>query len=417
MTIPVIFACDDYYVMPLCVAVTSMIYNKKSETVYEICVLHSGLSEQSQEKLRELESEACHIQILNVDSLTEDIQERYKEQVISNRVSKETMYRFFVPQLFEDRKKILYLDCDMLIQSDLEQLYCIDLGKAYAGVVTDIDVEHRIKALGKNKGCYFNAGMLLMNVEQIRKDAITERLLNEFLYGPQYALMDQDILNIVLDNNVVYLSEKYNFLSEVIINGGIERIAKNYCNMKCKSIVEYLDEIVILHYADVKKPWLYELPYVTDIFMKYYKLSNFCNIYLNLMPKDMESPMDRYFVPDFDIPAGSRIILYGAGNLGKAYFQNIIVSHRYTLVGWVDSKATNYQLQGLPVELPSEMFNKDYDFVILGVMKEETADDIRQMLEQMGVGEEKIKWKAAWGMLSFQQVVQEYRQERLCQSR
>lgn len=416
MTIPVVFACNDYYVMPLCVAVTSMIYNKKRETIYEICVLHSGLSVRSKEKLRELESETCHIQILNVDILTEQIQKRYEEQARSSRISKETMYRFLIPQLFEDREKILYLDCDVFVQDDLEQLYSTNLGAAYAGVVTDIDTEHRIRALGKETGGYFNAGMLLMNLAQIRKDAIVERLLKEFLQGPQYPLVDQDILNIVLNKNVLYLPEKYNFLSELIINGGIERITKNYENMKYSSIARCLDDIVILHYADAKKPWQYELPYITDMFMKYYKLSNFSNYHLTLMPINMDSPMGKYLIPEFDIPDGSRIILYGAGNLGKAYFQSIIVRHRHTLVGWVDSKAAGYRLQGLPVELPTEVFDRDYDYVILGVMKAETADDIRKMLERMGIAEEKIKWEASSGIPSFQQVVRDYKRERLCQS-
>ena len=412
MIIPVVFACNDFYVMPLCVAVTSMTYNKKKDTVYEIYVLHSGLSEQSKEKLLELESEGCRIQILNVDSLTEQIQKRYEEQNVSSRVSQETIYRFLVPQLFEDREKILYLDCDVLVQSDLEQLYSTNLGSAYAGVVSDIDAEHKIRDLGKEAVGYFNAGMLLMNLAQIRKDAIPERMLKEFLEGPQYPLVDQDILNIVLNENVVYLPKKYNFLPDIIIYGEKERIIKNYGIMKNVSIERYLDDIVILHYAGVKKPWLYILPYVTDIFMKYYKLSNFSNYHLTLMPKNMDSPMLRYLVPDFGIPDGSRIVLYGAGNLGKAYFQSIIVRHRYTLVGWVDSKAASYQLQGLPVELPEDVFDMDYDYIILGVRKEETADDIRKMLDRMGIAKEKIKWKAASGIPLFQQSVKEFRRER-----
>lgn len=102
------------------------------------------------------------------------------------------------------------------------------------------------------------------------------------------------------------------------------------------------------------------------------------------------STFDMYAMQDFPIAYASRIVLYGAGNVGKSYFIQIMNLGKYRLVSWVDQQ---YEKCGYPVEAPERIQSLDYDAVIIAVLKESIYFSIRDFLKKLGVEEDKIYWK------------------------
>lgn len=89
-----------------------------------------------------------------------------------------------------------------------------------------------------------------------------------------------------------------------------------------------------------------------------------------------------------------RIILYGAGVLGRSLHERIREEGRSQIVGWVD-KMTK-QDADYPAEVSDVSFisDKEYDQIVIAVMKEEVATEIANELEVLGVPNHKIFWRA-----------------------
>lgn len=99
-----------------------------------------------------------------------------------------------------------------------------------------------------------------------------------------------------------------------------------------------------------------------------------------------------YFRMD-QIPVGSRIVLYGAGEVGQSYHKLIELTSCYQIVAWVDQSALEYQKAGYPVRVLDELKYSSYDFIVVAVLKESLYLSIRNNLcETYGVEERKVIW-------------------------
>ena len=113
---------------------------------------------------------------------------------------------------------------------------------------------------------YVNAGMLLINLNQIRKDNITQKFMN--LLKKNYSSQDQDIINVACYGKILTLPPKYNAM--------VLRLEENNPLLKKiykeQDIIEAQTEPHIIHYADKRKPWnnldIYMQKYWWDIFKK-----------------------------------------------------------------------------------------------------------------------------------------------------
>lgn len=91
---------------------------------------------------------------------------------------------------------------------------------------------------------------------------------------------------------------------------------------------------------------------------------------------------------------GTSIILYGAGNLGKAFFRQIKKSRKWNLAMWVDRQYAAYVKDGYPVKPPVEIGDSPYDVVLIAVLDKEVKESIRAYLLETGVPGDRIDWIA-----------------------
>lgn len=99
-----------------------------------------------------------------------------------------------------------------------------------------------------------------------------------------------------------------------------------------------------------------------------------------------------YRFPENQIPAGSKIALYGAGDIGTNYYNYINETGLYEVVVWVDAAAVKYKSVGKNVQDIDMIFRVEYDVVLIAVMAKKVAQEIRRNLCQRGIPESKVLW-------------------------
>lgn len=189
-------------------------------------------------------------------------------------------YRMFIPSLFPEYKKGIYLDSDIVVVDDISKLYFEDIKDYLVGAVADeviagskVFQQYTKDALDLEPNKYFNSGVLLMNLEMFRKEKIEEKflhLLNK--YNFDVIAPDQDYLNILCKNKVKY------------INRGWDRMP---------NVDESFDEseLRLIHFNMFKKPWNYSNVLYEEYFWKYAAKTDFYE-YISKM-KDNYTKEDR----------------------------------------------------------------------------------------------------------------------------
>lgn len=170
---------------------------------------------------------------------------------------KATWYRIFLPELLSELDRVLYLDSDLIALADLGPLWETAVGDHYVAAVTNVlepRYAERLAAGGLEPRTYFNAGVMLMNLELMRRDDCSRGLR---AYGVEHAgalvLRDQDALNAVLGKRRLELHPRWNCMNAFFVFPwsvdafGPERLA------------EARVEPMIRHFEgpDSNKPWHY----------------------------------------------------------------------------------------------------------------------------------------------------------------
>lgn len=263
--INVCFITDESYAMPTGVAIQSLIENASKKSRYNIYIVAVNLDEKSIKNLKKLQTNKCRIIIKQTENIYADINTKHPH------VSKAALLKFNLPNILSNLDKVLYLDGDILVLNDLSELYNTDLNNKYAGVVKDMAgtvAEGHAKRL--NHQDYFNSGMMLLNLEKMRQDNIAERLLDYKLYKDIKHFMDQDCLNYVFQENVIYVSPMYNWMASNQTEFTDEKI-KDFYKLKQYDLDNIRKKTTVLHLTNRKKPWNSCDVIGSDIWHKYYK--------------------------------------------------------------------------------------------------------------------------------------------------
>ena len=273
-SINLVFICDENYVVPTIVAITSIYKNKNAETRYSINILAVEITESSKNIFYTLNRDKFYINIIEVDNV-----EQHQSYVLENlHVSPAAIYKFNIPNYFPDLEKILYLDGDILVQKDLSILYNIDISDVYAGVIKDMKPMQynppQVTKLKVNHTAYFNSGVMLLNLKKMRKDNIVEKLFQYRKNGINF-FMDQDALNVVFKEQVLYLSLMYNMMTSVISFFTFEEIAQYY-SLAIENEANIYSQATILHLCTKYKPWSYNNVPFSDLWKYYYDESPKC---------------------------------------------------------------------------------------------------------------------------------------------
>ncbi|BBF44125.1 putative glycosyltransferase [Lachnospiraceae bacterium KM106-2] len=106
-----------------------------------------------------------------------------------------------------------------------------------------------------------------------------------------------------------------------------------------------------------------------------------------------------YLFPFQMVPAKSKIILYGAGDIGIQYFMQIKQLGYCNVVSWMDKKIT--RIKGYTVESPDQIGNKSFDYIVIAILNKQIKEEIKKKLVERGIEEEKIITCVPEGYFSY----------------
>ncbi len=267
--INILFSCDTNYAMPMTVCITSIFENNKENQV-NVYVFYSSLSERQKEILIKLADQ------YNQDIIQIKVAEHYFETAPTLRWSKEAYYRLLITELLpQELERIIYLDCDTIVNKPIIDLFEMDLEGKYMSALTEKESEkHRIRLGLGLPGGYYQSGVILFDLNECRK-ILNYIKVEEVIksLGDKLLVVDQDIINVIFDDKIKKLDEKFN-------NCEITNFKKNnfnrFLNFTNKKDV---DETYIFHFAS-GKPWnnLYSGS-CENIWYKYLKICPYNYLY------------------------------------------------------------------------------------------------------------------------------------------
>ena len=263
MRVPILLISDADYVLPTSVTISSLTRTKCSETHYVIYVLGRNFSSQQVRLLRSYSS--LDIEILLIDCSNIQLKNLHPKTSISEKfrfcvATESALLKFYIPELLTQEKKVIYLDGDVVVRRDLSDLYSQNLDGFYIGAVKDSGILYlKTPIMDKVEG-YFNSGVMLLNLDELRKDHITKKLVQTKRDSEDTSLMDQNIFNLVCNRKVKFLPIKYNLLIS-----NLKRNEDNWSmedlNSLFKSSYSSLEDVIndsyVLHYSSRKKPWVF----------------------------------------------------------------------------------------------------------------------------------------------------------------
>lgn len=180
--------------------------------------------------------------------------------------------RLLAPSLLADVDKVLYLDCDIIVNAQLDELWNIELeGYSVAAVLDATLSYHIVKGyLGYDywEDGYFNSGVLLMNLKYWREHGVQEKLVS-YLNSHKVALPDQDALNIVLHGSIRFIHPKWN------CHVGHFAFPPLVFPSQKKYIKTLWSGAKIIHFTGPTKPWFVEC--VNPYKQQYLKYRNMVN--------------------------------------------------------------------------------------------------------------------------------------------
>lgn len=248
--IPIFFATDDNYVPFMAVAMASMLANASRDYFYKIYVLTTSLKKEYAEELRLIVKD-CAPDSASLDfvSLREEMEKSQGSFHLRHYYSRETYCRIFIPRFFPQYKKVIYLDCDIVVTGDISELYNTDIGDnlvaaAPEEVMADFNVfgTYVEKTLGIDRNKYFSAGILLINADLYRRENVEDKfidLMNRFVFR---VTQDEDYLNVLCKDRVKWLPVDWN---------------KSAYTLDEKKKFD-AKQLKIIHYKINWKPWHYD---------------------------------------------------------------------------------------------------------------------------------------------------------------
>jgi lipopolysaccharide biosynthesis glycosyltransferase len=214
---PVVIALasnERYFPGLYCAVASALRYLDRTREV-NMKVLDGGISPPSMETLSRLVgrvSKSVRLEFVKVDPSI------FGKATLGPGESHMTYCRILLPHLL-NMERLIYLDCDVLVFRDLAQLFDLELapGKVLAAArdsetlsLTD-DSPTIADAINlPREGAYFNCGVMLMNLDQLRKRDFFERAVEFLNRKSAYRFWDQSAINFLLYGQIDELPEYWN---------------------------------------------------------------------------------------------------------------------------------------------------------------------------------------------------------------
>lgn len=260
---------DEGYAVPSTVMLTSAKLHKKKESLYIVHCLCNGASSFAKQKLLELNADDFHIRIIDCNA------DKYSGLKMPPNITASTMIKCDLPEILPNVDKLLMIDGDIIVKSDLAELWQTEMGDnlvaAVADMVGTVDMGYD-KLLEIDT--YFNAGVMVLNLGQMRQEKTGQIIIETKMNAPAtWEWGEQDPFNKVCDGRLVKLPLKWNMTATNFLYNHHNIAAINqFFNTSYINFTEMEDDASIIHF-NAYKPWKSRLMPYACLWQKYHDVS------------------------------------------------------------------------------------------------------------------------------------------------
>lgn len=254
MTAPIRIAmsADRNYLIPLEIALTSVRHNLPDMHSLDVTVLSADLTGSDISWRNKRPNDIVSV-------ARPSLPERSRTP-ISGHISQAAYFRLCLEDSIAlEATRVIYLDCDLVVDGDISGLWATDLRGKIIGAVADYSLggwdhpaqRNLLDLLNQEPATpYFNSGVLVIDTERWRSCGVMRRAFDFINAHPAAVpLWDQDALNAVLFDNWHQLDPRWNRPSNyrLLREQGTLRFSDDH--------VRSLDSAYVLHFVSGSKPW------------------------------------------------------------------------------------------------------------------------------------------------------------------
>lgn len=268
----IVLCTDNGFAPATAVAIQSIIETANKENYYDILIFHSRVSELMQKVISEMEKpENVSIRFVNVENITNS-----SIFYTNNRktITMEAYYRLFAPWILsEDYRFAFYIDGDMIATKDVYTVFETPIGDNLIAAVRDYwgicncymkDDPRREyqQSIGiENVDNYVISATILFNLQEFRERFTLEKVL-KLCTEKEWLQHDQDVVNLLCQNHIYFLSAAWGMVSDYGNN--------RFLPQHLKDELERVTDPILIHFANVRKPWNRVF---TDHYLEFWKLA------------------------------------------------------------------------------------------------------------------------------------------------
>jgi lipopolysaccharide biosynthesis glycosyltransferase len=245
--INVLTSTDKQYARHLGVMLNSLFTSSSIGTIFTITVLDGGISKKDIAKLTRLaDAHQASIKFVAMDRY------RYEHYPLSNHIRQAAYYRISMSEILDSSvRKVLYLDCDIIINQDITELWETDFNGCAVAAVEEPHFDRHMDLHLPADALYFNSGVMLVNLDRWREERIGDKAHDFIRLQPDVLMLhDQDALNAVLYGKWLPLHPKWNLQTNMFELRPLSSYSE-------QAVVEAVAHPAIIHFTTSSKPWHY----------------------------------------------------------------------------------------------------------------------------------------------------------------
>ena len=241
----IVFGSDKGYIAHLAVALCSLFDNNR-DLALNVYVFNSDIDSSAWAKIQGI-AERYGQKLIDLK-----VPERDLEGLVTNwHFTLATYYRLFIPEKLA-LERVLYLDVDVVVNGPIAELYNTDLGGTFLAAVQEPSFDRHEQLEMSKEANYFNAGMMVINLDKWRKERLKERVIELVKRMPEAMVYsDQCGINSIVNGRWTGVDPKFN-LVHAYADEDISGLAKMFPE---NVLTNARKHPVIIHFSGASKPW------------------------------------------------------------------------------------------------------------------------------------------------------------------
>ncbi len=246
--IDVCLGTDNNYVHHTAAAMASVLKNANALDRYHFHILSEDLSLVNKRKLQKLRKmRSFTIDYPKIDRKKLDI---FKKIRRPEHINMSAYVRLLIPDVLPAVNKVIYLDSDLVVLKDLNNMMSIEMKDSWFGGVEDINAPNLARCIKLPDDKYINSGVLLIDAKACRENDYLKFMQDVVEQNYQnYYICDQDVLNDAFHDKIQLISYRYNMFFK------FHKLLGGFRPTDATDFADSCQDPTVVHFVGKAKPW------------------------------------------------------------------------------------------------------------------------------------------------------------------